>query len=454
MANVNVGTSGAEIGLGFGGEKETGGGRECGSDAWKAYMRRQSNVINWSRDLPLAQGIKLWRLTRPFLRGGPDWLEALPPVGPIIAPMPDVVIIGAGAVGAACAWRLAQAGADVTLLDRSGPASGASRAALGVLQHHIEPGQPAAYQHLALRGRELYPLLMEELQAAIGLPRAHHVVGQLSFALAEAELTRLEATLAANAERGVRVQRLTPAECLKLEPGLNPAVLGGLFFPDNAWTDNSALTVAFARAAQAAGARLERAEVSTVLTENDRIVGVRAGREVYRGEWVVLAAGCWSGQVQGVPALQVRPVRGQALAVAGQPVRHIVAGAHGYLVPKDGGQTLVGATVEEAGFDASLTVGGLAEIMAAGVLIAPGLAGCQYLTAWAGLRPGTPDGWPYIGPFADAPRLIAATGHFRNGILQAPATAEIVCALVMGTPLPVDIAELSPDRHGHPEEEA
>ena len=363
--------------------------------------------------------------------------------------MPDVIVIGAGAIGAACAWRLAQAGAKVTILERAAPASGASRAALGVLQHHVEPGQPLAYQHLALRGGELFPSLLEELNAATGLPRAHHAEGQLSFALAEAELPALQATLAANVERGVAVERLSAAECLKLEPGINPAVLGGIFFPNNAWIDNTALTLAFARAAQSAGARLERAEAGAVLSQGGRVIGVRAGREVYEAEWVVLAAGCWSGELRGVPALPVRPVRGQALAVAGQLVQRIVAAAHGYLVPKDGGQTLVGATVEEAGFDASLTVGGLAEIMAAGAQIAPGLARCQYLTAWAGLRPGTPDGWPYLGPFAALPQLIAATGHFRNGILQAPATAEIVSALVMGQDLPVDISALSPDRHGH-----
>src|SRR6187431_2478557 len=132
--------------------------------------------------------------------------------------MPDVVVIGAGAIGAACAWRLAQAGAHVTILERGAPASGASRAALGVLQHHIEPGQPPAYQHLALRGAELFPPLLEELQAVTGLPRAHHAEGQLSFALAEAELPELEAIFALNAERGIAVERLSAAQCLKLEP--------------------------------------------------------------------------------------------------------------------------------------------------------------------------------------------------------------------------------------------
>jgi glycine oxidase len=364
--------------------------------------------------------------------------------------MPDVIVIGAGAIGAACAWRLAQAGAQVTVLERGAPASGASRAALGVLQHHVEPGQPPAYQHLALRGRELFPTLLEELNEITGLPRAHHAVGQMNLALSPAQLPDLEASYAANAERGVRVERLTPAGCLELEPGLNPLVAGGLLFPDNAWIDNTALTLAFARAAQAAGARLERAEAGAVMAEEGRVIGVRAGREFYPAEWVVLAAGCWSSRVGGVPPLPVRPVRGQALAVAGQPVHHIVAAGGGFLVPKEGGQTLVGSTVEEAGFDSSLTIGGLAEIMAAGTRIAPGLAGCQYLTAWAGLRPGTPDGWPYLGPFAALPKLVAATGHFRNGIMQAPATAEIVRALVMGRELPVDLAPLSPDRHARP----
>jgi glycine oxidase len=366
--------------------------------------------------------------------------------------MPDVIVIGAGIIGAACAWRLAQAGLRVTLLERSAPAAGASQAALGVLQFHAKPDVHPAYQHLSLRSRDLYPDMLTELAEATGERVPFYAGGQLSLALAEADWPDLEALQAANAALGLPVERATPAECLLLEPAINPAILGGIFFPDDAWVDNTALTLALVQAAQRAGASLQRAEAQAIEQAGGRASGVRAagpdapGGRRYAADWVVLAAGCWSRQIAGVPALPVRPVRGQALAVAGRPVRRVVASPRGYLVPKTSDQTLVGATVEEVGYDDATTLGGLAQVAAAGIEIAPRLAGCAFLGAWAGLRPAAPDGRPCLGPFADVPNLIAAAGHFRNGILQAPATAEIVCALLLGRPLPVDVSGLRPER--------
>jgi glycine oxidase len=370
--------------------------------------------------------------------------------------MTNVIVIGAGIIGSACAWRLAQTGARVTLLERSAPAAGASQAALGVLQFHAKPGTHPAYQHLSLRSRELYPAMLAELAHVTGERVPYDAGGQLSLAFADDDWPNLEALLAANAELGLPVERATDAECRLLEPALNPALLGGIFFPEDAWVDNTALTLALAQAAQRAGAVLERAEVTAVEQSGGRAVAVHAGGKRYRADWVVLAAGCWSSQIAGVSPLPVRPVRGQALAVAGRPVRRVVSSPRGYLVPKAGEQTLVGATVEEVGYDESTTIGGLAEVAAAGLEIAPRLAGCTFLGAWAGLRPATPDGRPCLGPFAACPNLIAAAGHFRNGILQAPATAEIVCALVAADPLPAVLSGpallsgLAPDRSPAP----
>jgi glycine oxidase len=367
--------------------------------------------------------------------------------------MSDIVVIGAGIIGAACAWRLAQTGARVTLLERSAPAAGASQAALGVLQFHAKPGVHPAYQHLSLRSRELYPAMLAELAELSGEAVPYYAGGQLSLAFSEGDWPDLEALLAANAALGLPAERAGRDECLLLEPALDPALLGGVFFSDDAWVDNTALTLALAQAAQRAGARLERGAVSAVEQAGGRAVAVHTGGQRYPADWVVLAAGCWSSQIAGVPPLPVRPVRGQALAVAGRPMRRVVASSRGYLVPKASDQTLVGATVEEAGYDEATTLGGLAQIAAAGLEIAPRLAGCGYLGAWAGLRPATPDGRPCLGPFAACPNLISAAGHFRNGILQAPATAEIVCALITGAPLPLDasaLSGLSPDRPAAP----
>jgi glycine oxidase len=359
--------------------------------------------------------------------------------------VPDVIVIGAGVIGAACAWRLAQAGARVRLMERSAPAGEASQAALGVLQYHAKPGAPPSYQALSLRNRELFPLLLDELRSLTGERVPYIEPGMLSIALSEADLPALEALCAVNAKLGFEAERLTAEECRLLEPGVNPAVLSGVFMPADAWVDNTALTLALVNAAQLAGVELARANVEAVHSQAGRVTGVRAGGQDHPAEWVVLAAGCWSGQVQGVPPLPVMPVRGQALAAGGQPLRRMVASAAGYVVPR-GDQVLVGATVEHVGFEEGTTLSGLAELTRIGLDIAPRLGSLPFMGAWSGLRPGTPDGLPLIGPFDELPNLIAATGHFRNGILLAPATAEIVRARVTGQAPPVAADDFLPGR--------
>jgi glycine oxidase len=360
--------------------------------------------------------------------------------------MSDVIVIGAGVIGAACAWRLAQAGARVTLLERSAPAAGASQAALGVLQYHAKPNVHPAYQYLSARSRELYPAVLNELAEATGERVPYTTSGQLNIALAEADWPDLDALEAVNTAQGLPVERASAEECRLLEPALNPAVLGGVYFPNDAWVDNTALTLALAQAAQRAGARLERAEVTAIEHAAGRPAAVLAGGERRAADWIVLAAGCWSRQIAGLPPLPVRPVRGQALAVGGHLVRRVISSARGYLAPKASGQTQVGATVEEAGYDAGLTFGGIAELAQIGLEIAPRLRDMAWDGAWAGLRPATPDGMPYVGPFAERPSVIAAVGHFRNGILQAPATAEIVAAYLSGGAVPEVARVLRPGR--------
>ncbi len=359
----------------------------------------------------------------------------------------NVVVVGAGVIGAACAWRLAQAGLRVTLLERDAPASGASQAALGVLQYHAKPGAVPAYQQLSFDSQKLYPTMLDELAAITRERIPYNAGGQLNLALVTEDFPELEALYAVNGALGQPVERLDTAECRLLEPGVTPQALGGIFFPNDAWVDNTALTLALARAAQLAGATFVRATVTRLRHANGRVSAVETDSDTYPADWVVLAAGCWSSRIQGAPPLPIVPVRGQALAVAGQPVKRVVASPRGYLVPKGtAGQTLVGATVEHVGYDLDNTVGGLAEVAMAGIEIAPRLVNCAFVGAWSGLRPGTPDGLPYIGPFDELPNLIAAAGHFRNGILQAPSTAAIVCALVTGAALPFDIGALSPTR--------
>jgi glycine oxidase len=358
----------------------------------------------------------------------------------------DVIVIGAGIIGAACAWRLAQAGLRVTILERNAPGSQASQAALGVLTFHADPEKPAYFQDLFLRSEKLYPDLIEELAEVAGERVNFHQGGQLHIALHEKDLPGIELTFNVNSGENVNVERVTPEECLLLEPGINPRNCGGIFFPEDAWIDNTALTLRIIQAAKQAGAVLERANIEAIESQKGLATGVRWGRERRAAEWIILAAGCWSGQVQNIPPLPVAPVRGQALSVAGRAARRVIMSPNGYLVPKGEAQTMVGATVESVGFDESNTLEGLREVSTSGIEISPRIGAFEYLGAWAGLRPAAPDHLPLIGPFAEMPNLVAATGHFRNGILLAPITAQMIRAVVTGEPSSVDLSPFLPDR--------
>jgi glycine oxidase len=361
----------------------------------------------------------------------------------------DVIIIGAGIVGATCAWRLALAGLRVTVLERNAPGSEASQAALGVLTFHAKSEMPLEFNQLCQGSRQFYPAIIEELSATIGERPDYGAGGQLLVALTEADLPTLDAVYEVNRALGIEVERPTPDECRLLAPGINPNVCASIFFPDDAWVDNTALTLAIVRAAEQAGAVFERANVEAVESGAGRVTGVRWAGQLRSAEWIVIAAGCWSGEISGVPPLPVVPVRGQALAVTGQPVRRVVMSPRGYVVPKGDGQTLIGATVEQAGYAAVNTLAGLSEVSAAGLEISPALGTGEFLGAWAGLRPATPDNLPFIGPFDELPNLIAATGHFRNGILLAPITAAMVRSAVAGEAPPLDLQPFLPGRGSH-----
>ena len=358
----------------------------------------------------------------------------------------DVIVIGAGIIGAACAWQLAQAGLRVTILERNAPGSQASQAALGVLTFHADPEKPAYFQDLFLRSEKLFPDLIEELAEVAGERVNYHQGGQLHIALHKTELPEIKTIFKVNSDLGVNVEQVTPQECLLLEPGIAQHNCGGLFFPEDAWVDNTALTLGIIRAAERAGAVLERANVDAIESQNGLATGVRWGTERRSAGWIILAAGCWSGQIQNTPPLPVVPVRGQALSVAGRAARRVIMSLNGYLVPKGEAQTMVGATVEHVGFDDSNTLEGLRDVSTSGIEISPRIGAFEFLGAWAGLRPATPDHLPLIGPFAEIQNLVAATGHFRNGILLAPITAQLVRAVVTGEPPPLELSPFLPDR--------
>ncbi len=361
--------------------------------------------------------------------------------------MTDVLIIGAGIIGAASAWRLRQAGLSVKVLDRTAPGSEASQAALGILTFHGRPDMMAKpLRLLARKSREYYPAVIDELEEALGERVYFRQEGQIILAINDDDLPSMEETLRVNRAEGVELERASVEEALMLEPNLNPEIAGALYSPHDAWVDNTALTQAFVSAAQQAGAEFEKADVTSVEAGNGRVASVRAGEARYEADWVVLAAGAWSGQIEGVPGVPVTPRRGQAYSVEGSYFKRVVHSPRAYLVPKGEAQTMLGATVEDVGFDLTNTPEGLGAVSTRAFEISPMLETSTFAGAWAGLRPGTPDDLPIIGPASEFPNLVIATGHFRNGILLAPITAHLVRQFVVGDTPDLDLAPFSPGR--------
>ena len=363
------------------------------------------------------------------------------------ATLTDVLVVGAGIIGAASAWRLGQAGLSVKVLDRTAPGSEASQAALGVLTFHGRPDtMPGPLRELARKSRDFYPAVIDELEEIAEERVYYRQEGQLILAFNNEDLAALDDTLHANREEEVELEQASAEEALMMEPNLNPQLAGALYSPHDAWVDNTALTQAFVLAAQLAGAEFEQEEVRSVEFENGRIARVLAGETKYESDWVVLAAGAWSGQIDGVPKVPVRPRRGQAYSVEGSYFKRVIHSPRGYVVPKGESQTMLGATVEDVGFDLTNTPEGLSAVSKAAFEISPILETSTFAGAWAGLRPGTPDDLPIIGPSAEFPNLVIATGHFRNGILLAPISAELVRQIVVGESPEIDLLPFSPSR--------
>jgi glycine oxidase len=364
-------------------------------------------------------------------------------------PETDVVIIGGGVIGLSVAWRSAQQGLRVVVADPQ-PGQGATHAAAGMLT----PIAEAAYAEreifqLGSESLRRYPDFVRELTAVSGLPTGFRQCGTLQVAYDSDDLALLAETRQLQESYGVRVQQLTARECRAAEPMLDPSVRGGLLVADDGSVDPRLLAPALLRAAEVAGARLARQPVAEVLCTEHRADGVRlADGSVLPARWTVLAAGWQSAAIPGVPpgfAPPVRPVKGQilrlrttaAMTAAGLPpgllrrtVRGLVHGSSVYLVPRDSGELVVGATQEELGADTAVTAGGLWELLRDSRTLVPGVTELELTDVVAGLRPGTPDNAPVIGP-SELPGLLLATGHFRAGVLLAPVTADTVTAFLL-----------------------
>lgn len=359
----------------------------------------------------------------------------------------DVVVVGGGVIGLSCAWRLAQHGARVAVLERGEPGAGATRVAAGMLAPvgELTFGEPELLE-LTLAAARLYPGFATELEEATGLSTGYERLGALHVALDRDEAAQLRRVHDLQRSLELEAEWLPPRRCRELEPGLTPSFHGGVLAASEAAVDPRALTQVLLMALADAGVEVRTGtEVVDGVFEGERLAGVRvADGEEIRADAVVLASGAWAGTTEWLPKYArppVRPVKGQVLelrtrepagAGGAEPVaRHILASERVYLVPRPDGRLVVGATVEEMGFDTAVTAGGVHELLREAYRLLPDVAEMELLGATAGLRPGTPDNLPLVGPGA-IEGLVLATGHFRNGILLAPLAAQAVAGLLSG----------------------
>ncbi len=358
----------------------------------------------------------------------------------------DVLVIGGGVIGLATGWRAAQRGLRVILADPD-PGRGASHAAAGMLT----PVAEAAYAErelfeLGLTSLRRYPAFAAELTELTGRPTGFRPAGTLAVGYDADDMAMLREHALLRESFGAPVQRLTGRECRQAEPLLGPAIGGGLLVSDDASADPRLLTAALAAAFCAAGGTLLRQPAARLREAAGRAAGADlADGTVVSAAQVVLSAGWASASLPGLPPGAVpplRPVKGQILRLRPAPatagpagpllnrtVRGLVQGSPVYLVPRHDGELVIGATQEELGTDTTVTAGGVWQLLRDARALVPGITELELAEAVAGLRPGTPDNAPVIGP-SPLPGLVLATGHFRGGVLLAPVTADLIAGLL------------------------
>ncbi|MGY1843293.1 glycine oxidase ThiO [Modestobacter sp. SYSU DS0875] len=366
----------------------------------------------------------------------------------------DVVVAGGGLIGLSVAWRAAQRGLSVTVVDDA-PGAGASAAAAGMLAPVTEASYgEEALLRLCVASLQRYPAFVAELQQATGLPVELRTAGTLVVGFDADDVRQLDELHAFQTELGLAAERLTPRETRRREPALTPRVRGGLAVDGDHSVDGRALHAALLAAGTAAGVRLVRDRATELTVAAGRATGVvLAGGEELAGGTVVLALGAHSGSLPGVPPLPVRPVKGQILRLAGAggllggTVRALVRGRHVYLVPYGEGRLIVGATVEDRGFDARVTAGGVHELLHDAIEVVPEVAELELTETLARWRPGTADNAPLLGA-SSLPGLVLATGHHRNGALLTPVTGDVIAEQLTTGRLPAIASSFTADRFG------
>jgi glycine oxidase len=363
---------------------------------------------------------------------------------------PDVLVIGGGIVGSAIAWRLAKEGQSVTLLDKGEIGREASWAAGGMLTPVHLADYPPALADLCGASLTLYEPLCREILAASGVDPEYRVTGLLLLVTDDAGEEAARELEVWKRERNQPVERLTRDEAIAVEPQITPELRRALRLPDIAQIRNNRMAVALAEGAKRKGAEIRaNTPVTGFLRVPGRLNGVKTPRgDIYAGT-TILAAGAWSPELLKPLGLdlKVKPIKGQMLLAGGPPdfCRHMILDGESYLIPRADGRILVGSTLEDVGFDKSVILEAVGDLALRGSRLMPALGKLPMVTSWAGLRPATPDRLPYLGK-GPLDGLIVSTGHYRNGILLAPITAELVADLLAGRAPSVDLTAFDPLR--------
>lgn len=348
----------------------------------------------------------------------------------------DVLIIGGGIIGCSIAAELSRAHVRVLVLERDRIGCEASGEAAGMLAPQAEGIPPGPFLDHCLKSREMFGPLQALLKEETGIDIEYARSGILYLLLTEEDEFQGRRMFDEQRARGLRLERWDRQQVLEAEPQVTPTVRGALYFPDDHQVQNARMV----RALSLIGARrrvhmMEGTPVTGLVRDKDRVLGVRSLTDTYYAGKVIIAAGAWSGGIGDLPdqRIPIRPARGQLLSLEtrGDLFRHILYAREAYLVPRLSGEIIVGSTVEFAGFEKHVTVGGIEALLASARRLVPALGSRPLLQAWAGFRPWTPDELPYLGDVPGAPGLYVASGHYRNGILLAPVTGQLMAELLL-----------------------
>lgn len=366
----------------------------------------------------------------------------------------DVVVIGGGVIGLTIARALALRGVrNVLLIERARLGAEASSAAAGMLAPQAEADCADGFFSLCCQSRDMYPTFAAALREETGIDCELDRTGTLYLAFSESDQKEIEQRYDWQTGARLAVQKLNANDARALEPSISEHVRAALKFPLDIQVENRRLVSALVTANEKLGVRLMTSTtVESLRIERGRIEGVETHRGSVSTGKVVVAGGAWSSFIkvpgEPLPRLRIEPVRGQMVCFESNPsiARHVIYSPRGYLVPRRDGRMLAGSTTEHAGFAKEATASGVHSILSHVLEISPRISDLPLIDVWAGLRPRAPDGLPVLGPCAEIQGLVYAGGHYRNGILLAPITGELIAGTIVDNVVSPALAAFAPDR--------